>query len=179
MTAIRPERLGADRTVPEKTGPEVYAPNRKSSERRPKSSRRRRPLSRVRSANLSGATSRYLRRQRNDVEQPAPEPVADNLNVLIRRVSGASMDEIDRVILELQGVREMLRSEGERVSREIAGYASLSHAAMTAMKVIGDSLTQWKSAPNNSGSARRRLSASMQIAIAENSGDGCFDLRTP
>ena len=85
----------------------------------------------------------------NETEQQAPEPVIDNLNVLIRRVSGASMEEIDRVILELQGVREMLRSEGERVGREIAGFASLSHAAMTAMKVIGDSLTQWKSAPNN------------------------------
>jgi hypothetical protein len=43
----------------------------------------------------------------------------------------------------------MLRSEGERVGREIAGYASLSHAAMTAMKVIGDSLMQWKRAPND------------------------------
>jgi hypothetical protein len=61
------------------------------------------------------------------------------------------MEEIDRVILELQGVRDMLRSDGERVSREIAGYASLSHAAMTAMKVIADSLTQWKSTPINSG----------------------------
>ena len=92
----------------------------------------------------------FLRRARPDAEQPATEPVVDNLNVLIRRVSGASMEEIDRVILELQSVREMLRSEGERVGREIAGYASLSHAAMTAMRVIGDSLTQWKSAPNNS-----------------------------
>jgi hypothetical protein len=60
------------------------------------------------------------------------------------------MDEIDRVILELQSVREMLRSEGERDGREISGYASLSHAAMTAMRVIGDSLTQWKSAPSSS-----------------------------
>ena len=92
----------------------------------------------------------FLRRQRSDAE-PAADPVADNLNALIRRVSGASMDEIDRVILELQSVRDMLRSEGERVSREIAGYASLSHAAMTAMKVIGDSLTQWKSAPDKPG----------------------------
>ena len=86
------------------------------------------------------------RRPRADVE-PSHDPVAENLNNLIKRVSGASMDEIDRVILELQGVRDMLRNEGERVTREIAGYASLSHAAMTAMKVIGDSLTQWKSAP--------------------------------
>src|SRR5450759_5249105 len=28
MTAIRPERLAADQSVPEKTGPEIYAPNR-------------------------------------------------------------------------------------------------------------------------------------------------------
>jgi hypothetical protein len=146
MTAIRPER-GADRTVPEKTGPEVYAPNRKASERT-ESEQAAVTAFEGEIREFVRRDVAYLRRQRNDVEQPS-EPVTDNLNVLIRRVSGASMDEIDRVILELQGVREMLRSEGERVSREIAGYASLSHAAITAMKVIGDSLTQWKSAPSN------------------------------
>ena len=73
------------------------------------------------------------------------EPDApDNVNALIWRVSGASMEEIDRVILELQGVRDMLRQEGERVTREVAGYASLNHAANTAMKVIAESLAQWK-----------------------------------
>ena len=82
--------------------------------------------------------------------------VADNLNALIKRVSSASMEEIDRVILELQGVRDMLRNEGERVSREIAGYASLSHASMTAMKVIGDSLKQWKDSPNAPPNPGRR-----------------------
>jgi hypothetical protein len=39
-----------------------------------------------------------------------------------------------------------LRNEGERVSREVAGYASLSHAATTAMKVFADSIKQWKDA---------------------------------
>jgi len=47
----------------------------------------------------------------------------------------------------LQSVREMLRSEGERVTREISGYASLNAAAMTAMKIIAESMTQWKAAP--------------------------------
>ena len=79
-------------------------------------------------------------------ETPTPQTAAD-INDLIRRVSGGAMEEIDKVILELQGVREMLRSEGERVSREIAGYASLNTAAMTAMKIIAESMTQWKSAP--------------------------------
>ena len=141
----RSDRLGA---VPEKPGPEIYAPNRK-------------PVEKLSDADQAAATFEgeirefvrrdvaFLRRQRPETETQS-EPVSDNLNGLIRRVSGASMEEIDRVILELQGVREMLRSEGERVGREIAGYASLSHAAMTAMKVISDSLTQWKNGSRNS-----------------------------
>ena len=141
----RSDRLGA---VPEKPGPEIYAPNRK-------------PAEKLSDAEQAAATFEgeirefvrrdvaFMRRQRPESEPPS-EPVSDNLNGLIQRVSGASMEEIDRVILELQGVREMLRSEGERVGREIAGYASLSQAAMTAMKVIGDSLTQWKNGSRNS-----------------------------
>jgi hypothetical protein len=70
---------------------------------------------------------------------------ADNINSVIERVSGASVAEIDRVIAELTRVRDMLRSEGERVQREVAGYASLSQAAMTSMKIIADSVVQWKS----------------------------------
>jgi hypothetical protein len=100
-----------------------------------------------------------VRRPRGDMET-AGDPVTDNLNALIKRVSGASMEEIDRVILELQSVRDMLRHEGDRVSREVAGYASLSHAAMTAMSVIADSLTQWKGEPpKTSGNAAPNASS--------------------
>jgi len=149
MTAIRPERLGADRAGPEKSGPEAFAPIRKSPEKLTDIDQAAATAFEGEIREFVRRDVAFLRRQRSDADQ-ASEPVSDNLNVLIRRVSGASMEEIDRVILELQGVRDMLRAEGERVSREIAGYASLSHAAMTAMKVIGDSLMQWKSAPNNS-----------------------------
>src|ERR1700690_245898 len=150
MTAIRPERLALDQSVPEKTGPEQFAPNRGVPEK----------LGEVDQAAATACEGEIrefvrrdvatLRRQRSEGDAAA-DPAAENLNALIRRVAGASMEEIDRVILELQGVRDMLRSEGERVSREIAGYASLSHAAMTAMTVIGDSLKQWKNAPVNHG----------------------------
>jgi hypothetical protein len=145
MTAIRPG-LGA---VPEKPGPELYAPNRKSPDRPAE-------IDQAAASAFEGEIREFVRRdvaylRRQRPEESVPEPMSDNLNALIRRVSGASMEEIDRVILELQGVRDMLRSEGERVGREIAGYASLSHAAMTAMKVIGDSLTQWKNTPGDSG----------------------------
>ncbi|HVV62445.1 MAG TPA: hypothetical protein VHD14_11885 [Pseudolabrys sp.] len=85
----------------------------------------------------------FLRRP----QQPEAEPGADNVNALIKRVSGNALDEIDRVILELRTVRDMLRNEGERVTREVAGFASLNHAAMTSMKIIADSLTQWRNGP--------------------------------
>ncbi len=147
MSAIRSERPGADRDVVEKSGPEKFAsPDRRAPER----------LSDINQAAANAVEGEIrefvrrdvalLRRQRNDVD--GGETVSNDLNSLIRRVSGASMEEIDRVILELQGVRDMLRNEGERVCREIAGYASLSHAAMTAMKVVGDSLKQWKEGPS-------------------------------
>src|SRR5689334_15397944 len=121
MTAIRPERFNGDRTSAEPVSPEKSAADRRPPER----------LGDVDQAVIAfeGEIREFVRRdasparkQRND--GPA-DPVAENLNGLIKRVSGASMEEIGRVILELQGVRDMLRSEGERVSREIAGYASL------------------------------------------------------
>ncbi|AMN40041.1 hypothetical protein RHPLAN_15860 [Rhodoplanes sp. Z2-YC6860] len=82
-----------------------------------------------------------FRRPRND----AGDAGVDNISSVIERVSGASVAEIDRVIAELSRVREMLRSEAERVQREIAGYANLSQAAMTSMKIIAESVTKWKS----------------------------------
>jgi hypothetical protein len=75
------------------------------------------------------------------------ENAVDSISAVIERVSGASVVEVERVIAELTMVRDMLRSEGERVQREIAGYASLSQAALTSMKIIADSLAQWKSQP--------------------------------
>jgi hypothetical protein len=134
--------MGADKSGSEKSGPEKFAPPERLGD-----------IHQAAASAVEGEIREFvrrdvahLRRQRNGAET---DPVSDNLNSLIRRVSGASMEEIDRVILELQGVRDMLRNEGERVSREIAGYASLSHAAVTAMKVIGDSLKQWKEGSDN------------------------------
>lgn len=94
-----------------------------------------------------------------------------NLNELIRRVAGASIEEIDRIILELQDVRDMLRNEGERVSRNLAGYASLNHASMTAMKVVGDNLKQWKDGQRRpSVSSRDGRSITMLPSTVSNLG---------
>lgn len=100
-------------------------------------------------ASFEGEIREFIRRdvvpRRTQSDDPAAgNPAGDHLNKLMSNVSGAAMEQIDRVILELQGIRDMLRNEGERVTREISGFASLNHAAVTSMKVIADSLAQWK-----------------------------------
>jgi ABC-type transporter Mla subunit MlaD len=77
--------------------------------------------------------------------RPAASDAAIGVKTVIDRLSGASASEIERVIAELSGVRDRLRSEAERVQRELAGFVSLNQAVMTSMKAIADSLEQWKS----------------------------------
>ena len=48
-------------------------------------------------------------------------------------------------------MRKTLRNEGERVTRDVAGYVSLNQAATTVLKVIADSIKQWKDAPAKAG----------------------------
>lgn len=84
--------------------------------------------------------------------QAGSDAAAENLNGLIQRVSTASAEEIDRVIAELQVLRDQLRAESERVQREISNYAGMSQAAMSSMRVIADSLRQLKS-PNAAAAA--------------------------
>ena len=74
-----------------------------------------------------------------------PEAPAENVSMLVQRVAGASLSEIDHVMDELRNMREFLRSEGDRVQREIAGYATVSQAAAASMKVIAESMAQWRS----------------------------------
>lgn len=152
MTATKPERPGEPgKPDVEITGPEKYAqPDRRGVEKLADIDQAAANAFEGEIREFIRRDVSFLRRQRSDGGHAVDSP-AENLNALIRRVSAASTDEIDRIIAELQSVRAMLNSEGERVSREIAGYASLNHAAMTAMKVISESISQWQSAPGMPG----------------------------
>ena len=76
------------------------------------------------------------------------EMVASNINSLLQRVAGTSVHEIDKLITELQTLRDMLDSEAARVQREIIEYATLTQAALQSTKIIAESLTEWKKVPD-------------------------------
>jgi hypothetical protein len=64
---------------------------------------------------------------------------------LLAKMSDAPLEEIDRAIGELQGMRKALQEHGERVQRELADYASTSRSAFNSLKSMSDNLSQWKS----------------------------------
>ena len=72
------------------------------------------------------------------------ETAVNNVNSLIQRVAGTSLAEIETLVSELEGLRDLLHAEGQRVQREISGYAQLSQAAMKSTRMISDNVAQWK-----------------------------------
>lgn len=78
--------------------------------------------------------------------EPQAEATVNSVNSLIQRVAGTSLAEIENLISELESLRELLHAEGQRVQREISGYAQLSQAAMKSTRMIADNVTQWKRA---------------------------------
>jgi len=77
------------------------------------------------------------------------EATVNSVNSLIQRVAGTSLAEIERLITELEGLRDLLHAEGQRVQREISGYAQLSQAAMKSTRIISENVAQWKKAAEN------------------------------
>jgi hypothetical protein len=71
--------------------------------------------------------------------EPNHETTVNNVNSLIQRVAGTSLTEIENL-------RDLLHAEGQRVQREISGYAQLSQAAMKSTRMIADNVSQWKRA---------------------------------
>jgi hypothetical protein len=91
----------------------------------------------------------YLRRPTPGLVSEPPldqstEATVNSVNSLIQRVAGTSLSEIETLIGELEALRDVLHAEGQRVQREISGYAQLSQAAMKSTRMISDNVAQWK-----------------------------------
>ena len=83
-----------------------------------------------------------------DIVEPQRKPANDgeavvsDLDLLLQRVSGNSVQQIDCTINDLKMLREQLQREGERVANEIAAYASLSDTAIQTTETISARLSK-------------------------------------
>jgi len=68
------------------------------------------------------------------------EMPTENLNALLGRVSENSMSQIDDLVSDFGRLREKLRTDGERIQREIEEYAALSQQVMQLTKTISESV---------------------------------------
>ena len=78
------------------------------------------------------------------VSDSESEVVAKSLGTMLDRVAGSSLQEIDRLVSELQSIRDLLETEGARVQREIAEYAHVSQSSLQSTKIIAESLAHWR-----------------------------------
>jgi hypothetical protein len=63
----------------------------------------------------------------------------------LARLTSHSIDRLERLMSEIQEMREFLISEGERVQREIANYAQLNQSvALAANKIKSETVGAWK-----------------------------------
>ena len=71
----------------------------------------------------------------------------EHLGNLLRQLSRTSLGEIDSLISELQTLRRKLQADGDRIERDIADYAELSHRVMQLTAIISDSVKKLPGAP--------------------------------
>ena len=101
---------------------------------------------------MEGEIREFVRRDvvTNRERQPENESemAASSINSVLQRATTASVQEIDKLITELQTLRHMLHSKGAQVQRETVQYSTLTTAALHSTKIIAESLTQLKRAPD-------------------------------
>ncbi len=76
----------------------------------------------------------------------APEAGSDNVSSLVQTLGAPSIDELEKIIGELQQARTYLKSESERIERETVGYTELSQTAMESVRIIAETVGEWRKA---------------------------------
>jgi hypothetical protein len=116
------------------------------------------------SAEIESEVREFVRRDfsvaRRRHADTAVEAGVENIHSLIHRVAAVSTAEIERVIGELQAMRDLLRDAGDRAQREITAYADFSQAAMTSVTAIAEDLARWRNARSQERQEELRHEAS-------------------
>ena len=97
------------------------------------------------------------------VEAPSTPKTETDADIapLIQRVGAKSIAEIEKLMGELQEVKNFLQSEGERIQRETAHYVKFTQLASSSVKIIFDTVSGWREA----GHPLRNHSTSTQFEV--------------
>jgi hypothetical protein len=79
-------------------------------------------------------------------DEAGPGLGGDKFTSLIQKIAATSVEELDRLIGELQQAKAYLQSEGERIERETVGYVQLSQTALESVKIISETVGEWRKA---------------------------------
>jgi len=63
---------------------------------------------------------------------------------MISQISFQSVQEIDHLISGLQGIRDKLDDDGDRIQRELGQYARFSQSIVDLTKIVSDGMTAIK-----------------------------------
>ena len=80
----------------------------------------------------------------SDALSPAETDV--ELEPLILKVGACSIAEFEKLLGELQEAKNFLQSEGKRIQRETAQYTNLARTASASVKIISDTMREWREA---------------------------------
>ena len=72
--------------------------------------------------------------------------IEEEIAPLIQKVGASSIAEIENLMHELQEAKNFLQSEGERIQREASRYTNLTQTASASVKIIFDTVHEWRKA---------------------------------
>ena len=96
-------------------------------------------------------------------DEAGAERASETIAALVQKVGSSSIAEIEKLIGDLQATRSYLQSEGERIQQEMTRYAHLSDTASASVKIITESLGQWR---NGNKAARSAVRSDRQADAA-------------
>jgi hypothetical protein len=83
---------------------------------------------------------RDLLRGKKAILSDVSEENGGDYSSLVSQISGQSVYEIDHLIDGLQGVREKLNNDGDRLHREIVQHVAFSQSIVELTKIVSDGI---------------------------------------
>ena len=100
---------------------------------------------------------------------------------LIRKVGATSIAEIEKLMGELREAKDFLQFEGERIQRETARYTNLAQTASASVKIILDTVCEWRKAghPVRNHSRSNAFETTPAQAEDNRTGETCVQAEQP